>query len=39
VSLEELVTVSDCFNSVARIRPVKTENPSACLTMNCKLCK
>jgi hypothetical protein len=27
------------FNSVTRIRLVKTENPSACVTVNCKLCK
>jgi hypothetical protein len=24
---------------VARIRVVKTENPSACVTVNCKVCK
>jgi hypothetical protein len=29
----------DCCNSVARIRPVKAENPSACVTANCKLCR
>jgi hypothetical protein len=26
-------------NSVARMRLVKTENPTACITVNCKLCK
>jgi hypothetical protein len=25
----------DCFKSVARIRLVKTENRSACVTVNC----
>jgi hypothetical protein len=34
VWLEDLVT--DCFNSVARVRLMKTENPSACVTVNCK---
>jgi hypothetical protein len=24
---------------VARIRLVKTENPSACVTVNCKVCR
>jgi hypothetical protein len=25
--------------SIARIRLVKTENPNACLTVNCKVCR
>jgi hypothetical protein len=29
----------DCYKSVARIRPVKTEDPSACATVDCKVCK
>jgi hypothetical protein len=29
----------DCDNSVARIRLVNTENPSACATMNYKACR
>jgi hypothetical protein len=29
----------DCHNSVARIRLVKTENPSACATVNCNVCR
>jgi hypothetical protein len=30
---------SETDKSVARIRLEKTENPSACATVNCKLCK
>jgi hypothetical protein len=29
----------DCYISVAGIRLVKTENPSACVTVNCKVCR
>jgi hypothetical protein len=28
----------DCYKFVARIRLVTTENPSACATVNCKVC-
>jgi hypothetical protein len=27
------------LKSVARIRVVKTENPSVCVTVNCKVCR
>jgi hypothetical protein len=29
----------DCYKSVARIRLLKTENPSEYLTVNCKVCR
>jgi hypothetical protein len=29
----------DCYKSVAWMRLVKTENTSACVTVNCKLCR
>jgi hypothetical protein len=29
----------DCYKSVARIRLVKTENYSACITVDCKVCR
>jgi hypothetical protein len=29
----------DCYISVVRIRLLKTENPSACVSENCKVCK
>jgi hypothetical protein len=28
-----------CYKSVARIRLMKTEDPSMCATVNCKLCR
>jgi hypothetical protein len=31
--------LTDCYKSVARIRIVKTDNRSACVTVNCKMCK
>jgi hypothetical protein len=29
----------DCDASVARIRVVRTQNPSACETVNCNVCR
>jgi hypothetical protein len=34
-----ILSVSETDKPVARIRLVKTEDPSACVTVNCKLCK
>jgi hypothetical protein len=36
VEEEQEDLVIDCFNSVTRIRLVKTENPSACVKVNYK---
>jgi hypothetical protein len=30
---------SETYKSVARIRQVKTENRSACVTVDCKVCR
>jgi hypothetical protein len=33
------VVIRESNSEAARIRLVKTENPNACATLNCKLCK
>jgi hypothetical protein len=29
----------ECYKSVVRLRLVKSENHSACVTVNCKVCR
>jgi hypothetical protein len=38
-AISDLKLQWDCDKSVARIRLVKTGNPSACATVNCKVCR
>jgi hypothetical protein len=37
--MHDLKLQRDCDKSVARIRLLKTENPSVCVTANCKVCR
>jgi hypothetical protein len=35
----DLKSQRDCYESVARIRLVKTKKPNACVTVKCKVCR